>query len=72
MSRADTRPKLFLCDYDCMADDQFIRAMDEAETLMKTGQIDAALEQLHIARREYLDMSNELYHCRLAPGQQKQ
>jgi hypothetical protein len=55
-----------------MADDQFIRAMDEAETLMKTGQIDAALEQLHIARREYLDMSNELYHCRLAPGQQKQ
>jgi hypothetical protein len=54
-----------------MADDRFTQAMDEAERLIGTGEKDEALEQLSKARREYLNMSTELYDCRLALGQTK-
>jgi hypothetical protein len=60
-----------LRDYDRMADDRFTQAMDEAERLIGTGEKDEALEQLSKARREYLNMSTELYDCRLALGQTK-
>jgi hypothetical protein len=50
-------------------DDRFTLAMDEAESLIRTGQIEEALEQLRIAHGEYRDLKNDLYSCRIALGQ---